>query len=146
MHRGDSGGDGMNALAVRSDPSYSYILLWDICLNGIIRRLWAGKPNCKTRGVHLLLRKSITKAILRRYLTQNQKLNRKWKLRRWHSVYVKDHTRGRAEKGIPSYKRKNREGYSILQEEEQRRTFLGLGVQARRNGGCQRNSWCSNLS
>lgn len=55
-------------------------------------------------------RKSITKAIFRRYLTQNQKLNRKWKLRRWHSVYVKDHTRGRAEKGIPSYKRKNREG------------------------------------
>ena len=50
MHRGDSGGDGMNALAVRSDPSYSYILLWDICLNGIIRRLWAGQPNCKTRG------------------------------------------------------------------------------------------------
>ncbi|OAO89233.1 hypothetical protein AXX17_ATUG02580 (mitochondrion) [Arabidopsis thaliana] len=50
MHRGDSGGDGMNALTVRSDPSYSYILLWDICLNGIIRRLWAGKPNCKTRG------------------------------------------------------------------------------------------------
>lgn len=41
MHKGDSGGDGMNALAVRSDPSYSYILLWDICLNGIIRRLWA---------------------------------------------------------------------------------------------------------
>lgn len=30
MHRGDSGGDGMNALAVRSDPSYSYILLWSL--------------------------------------------------------------------------------------------------------------------
>ena len=28
MHRGDSGGDGINALVVRSDPSYSYILLW----------------------------------------------------------------------------------------------------------------------
>lgn len=48
MHRGDSGGDGMNALAVRSDPSYSYIFLWDICLNGIIRKLWAGQP--KTKG------------------------------------------------------------------------------------------------
>jgi hypothetical protein len=47
MHRGDSGGDGMNALAVRSDPSYSYILLWDICLNGIIRRLWRGNPTAR---------------------------------------------------------------------------------------------------
>lgn len=28
MSGGDSGGDGMNALAVRSDPSYSYILLY----------------------------------------------------------------------------------------------------------------------
>lgn len=57
MHKGDSGGDGMNALAVRSDPSYSYILLWDICLNGIIRRLWAGQPNCKRKllgaGLHI---------------------------------------------------------------------------------------------
>lgn len=43
MHRGDSGGDGMNALAVRSD-------LWDICLHGIIRKALGGATQDQTRG------------------------------------------------------------------------------------------------
>lgn len=37
----------MNALAVRSDPSYSYILLWDISLNGIIRCFARGNPTAR---------------------------------------------------------------------------------------------------
>lgn len=50
MYRGDFGGDGMNVLIVWFDLFYLYILLWDICFNGIIRRFWVGKFNCKIRG------------------------------------------------------------------------------------------------
>ena len=37
----------MNALAVRSDPSYSYILLWDICLNALEGCFGRGNPTAR---------------------------------------------------------------------------------------------------
>ena len=45
MHRGDSGGDGMNALAVRSDPSYSYI--WIFALTESLEGFGRGNPTAR---------------------------------------------------------------------------------------------------
>lgn len=45
MHRGYSGGDGMNALAVRSDPSYSYI--WIFALTESLEGFGRGNPTAR---------------------------------------------------------------------------------------------------